>query len=151
MARYILSKVKCTHLKLQKLVYLCYADYICNTGKELFTDKIFAFKYGPVVETVYQEYKKYGYKDIKDENEDIDNKNITEMPTRSRILVAEEGTEKVSSIDKTLEKYGGLSSSELVDITHRENTPWKMTYKKIGIRYIQIKPETIKKYHQYES
>ena len=149
-ARYILSKLRCTHLKLQKLVYLCYAEYLCNTGKELFTDKIFAFKYGPVVDTVYQEYKEYGYKDIKDETEDIDNKNITEMPTRSRILFAEGGTEKVSSIDKTLEKYGGLTSTELVNITHRENTPWTITHKKMEIRYVQIKPEIIRKYHQYE-
>ena len=27
-AKYILSKIKCTQLKLQKLVYLCYADYL---------------------------------------------------------------------------------------------------------------------------
>lgn len=39
-AKYILSKTKCTQLKLQKLVYLCFADYLCDTGKELFTDSI---------------------------------------------------------------------------------------------------------------
>ena len=48
-AKYILSKITCTQLKLQKLVYFCYADYLCDTGKELFTDKIYAFKY----ETMY--------------------------------------------------------------------------------------------------
>ena len=31
-AKYILSVVgNCTHLKLEKLVYFCYADYICGT------------------------------------------------------------------------------------------------------------------------
>ena len=66
-AKYILSKITCTQLKLQKLVYLCFADYLCNTGKKLFTDKIYAFKYGPVVDTVYKKYKKYGYKPIEEE------------------------------------------------------------------------------------
>ena len=51
-AKYILSKITCTQLKLQKLVYFCFAEYLCDTGKELFTDKIYAFKYGPVVDTV---------------------------------------------------------------------------------------------------
>ena len=34
-AKYILSKVKCTHLKLEKLVYLCFAEYLCQYGREL--------------------------------------------------------------------------------------------------------------------
>mgnify|MGYP003299097472 FL=1 len=119
-AKYILSKIKCTQLKLQKLVYLCFADYLCDTGKELFTDKIYAFKYGPVVDTVYKRYKEYGYKPIEQETEDRDSKNIFEMPAKSRIIFAEEGTEKILSIDKTLKKYGSLSASELVDLTHKE-------------------------------
>ena len=103
-AKYILSKIKCTQLKLQKLVYLCFADYLCDTGKKLFTDKIYAFKYGPVVDTVYKKYREYGYKSIDDETGDIDSKNISEMPSKSRILFAEDGTEKISSIEKTLQK-----------------------------------------------
>ena len=122
-AKYILSKIACTQLKLQKLVYLCFADYLCDSGKKLFKDKIFAFKYGPVVETVYTRYKKYGYKPIYEETEDIESKNILEMPSRSRILFAEDGIEKILSIDKTLKKYGNLSASELVNLTHREKTP----------------------------
>ena len=112
-AKYILSKIKCTQLKLQKLLYLCYADYLCDTGKELFTDTIYAFKYGPVIDTVYKEYKKYGYKPIEEEKEDID-ANVLEMPAKSRILFAEDGTEKVISIDSTLKKYGQLTSAKLV-------------------------------------
>lgn len=54
-AKYILSKTPCTQLKLQKLVYLCFADYLCDTGKELFTDKIYAFKYGPVVDLTHKD------------------------------------------------------------------------------------------------
>ena len=42
------------------------------------------------------------------------------MPTKSRIIFVEEGTEKILSIDKTLKKYGSLSASELVDLTHKE-------------------------------
>lgn len=35
-AKYILSKQLCTHLELEKLVYLCFANYLCATHKTLF-------------------------------------------------------------------------------------------------------------------
>ncbi len=149
-AKYILSKISCTQLKLQKLVYLCFADYLCDTGKELFTDKIFAFKYGPVVDTVYKRYKEYGYKPIDEEQTNIDSQNISEMPAKSRILFAEDGTEKMISIDKTLQKYGDLSASDLVDLTHRENSPWSKSGKSIGKLYCTMKLDTIRKYHKFE-
>ena len=148
-AKYILSKTKCTQLKLQKLVYLCFADYLCDTGKELFTDSIYAFRYGPVVDTVYEKYKKYGYKPIEEEKENIDT-TILEMPAKSRILFAEDGTEKIISIDRTLRKYGQLTAGQLVELTHKENAPWTMTTKGKWIFYSRIKPEIIKKYHKFE-
>ncbi len=148
-AKYILSKIQCTQLKLQKLVYLCFADYLCDTGKELFTDSIYAFKYGPVVDTVYEKYKKYGYKPIEEEKENIDT-TILEMPAKSRILFAEDGTEKIISIDRTLKKYGQLTAGQLVELTHKKNAPWTMTTKGKWIFYSKIKPETIKQYHKFE-
>jgi len=149
-AKYILSKITCTQLKLQKLVYYCYADYLCDTGKELFTDKIYAFKYGPVVDSVYKKYKEYGYKPIEKETGDIDSEKIFEMPAKSRILFAEDGTEKILSIERTLEKYGDLSAADLVDLTHKQDSPWSQTSKSSWILYSPIKHDTIKKYHKFE-
>lgn len=149
-AKYILSKFACTQLKLQKLVYLCFADYLCETGESLFSDKIYAFKYGPVVDTVYRKYKKYGYKPIEKEDSDIDAKNISEMPAKSRILFAERGTDKILSIDKTLERYGDMTASDLVELTHKESTPWSMTPKSSLLLYSEIKPGIIEEYHKFE-
>lgn len=149
-AKYVLSKVTCTQLKLQKLVYLCFADYLCETGKELFSDKIYAYQYGPVVDSVLKKYKKYGYKPIEKETKDIKSNTLMEMPTKSRILFAEDGTQKLQSIEETLKKYGNLSASQLVDITHREKSPWSMSCQVIKLGAIEIKRDTIKKYHSYE-
>ena len=68
----------------------------------------------------------------------------------SRILFAEDGTEKIISIDRTLKKYGNLSASDLVQLTHQDNTPWSKTSKSTWILYYPIKLETIKQYHKYE-
>lgn len=121
-AKYILCKIKCTHLKLEKLVYMCFAEYLCDTGRELFKDKIYAYKYGPVVKSVYEKYKKYGYKDIEDN--EIDSVDIHELPAKSRILFATDGLKKVKCIEDTILKYGKCTANELVDITHNQNTPW---------------------------
>ena len=145
-ARYILSKVKCTHLKLEKLVYFCFAEYLCKYDKELYKDEIYAYRYGPVVDSVYERYKGSGNQEIEQEDESIDATGIKEMPSRSRILFAEDGIEKIKCIDETLEKYGDFTANELVDLTHREQTPWDIAGRGKK-QYFIIKNDIIKKYH----
>ena len=145
-AKYILCKVRCTHLKLEKLVYLCFADYLCKYNKELYKDEIYAYKYGPVVKSVYEKYKGYGYKEIEKADEEILSEGIYEMPSRSRIIFAEYGIEKINSIDETIEKYGKFSAGELVELTHRKDTPWAVSGKG-KYRDEIISNEIIKKFH----
>ena len=57
---------------------------------------------------------------------------------------------KIISIEKTLQKYGELTASELVDVTHKQNSPWNKTYKNEDVTFSQIELDTIKKYHKYE-
>lgn len=128
-AKYILCKIRCTHLKLEKIVYFCYAEYLCKYNKELFKDSIFAYKYGPVIDSVYKKYRRYGYKEIEYDSEDIDSTDLYEMPSRSRILFAEDGINKIKVIDETIIKYGKLSAEDLVSLTHRELTPWSLSGK----------------------
>ena len=70
------------------MIYLCFADYLCKYDKELFDDTIFAYKYGQVVDSVYEKYKGYRYKKIKQDeiDIDIDSTKIFEMPSRSKIF-----------------------------------------------------------------
>lgn len=148
-AKYILCRVKSTHLKLEKLVYLCFADYLCKYDMELYKDEIYAYKYGPVVRSVYDKYKRYGYKEIEQDDKEILVDDVSEMPSRSRIIFAENGVEKINSIDSTIEKYGYLSAGDLVDITHRDNTPWDVSGK--GKNRNEIIPnEVIKEFHHNE-
>lgn len=148
-AKYILSKKSCTQLKLQKLVYYCYAEYLCSFHKRLFEDQIYAFELGPVVESVREKFK--GSRDIDNENLDgkvIEKKPSLKMPVRSRILFAEEGNSKLQSIDQTIEKYGEFTASKLVNLTHRAGTPWKSIYD--GTSFKCISDELIKEKHHLE-
>lgn len=153
-ARYILSKGPCTHTRLEKLTYMCYADYYCEFGQRLFEDKIYAFKLGPVVESVYREYSVYSrvypgerihYDD--DIDDDIMHDEKHKMPIKSRIMFSEDGQRKLRSIERSLERYHGYSTDGLVQLTHREGTPWFVTEKGT---YQTISDDDIRKYHRFE-
>lgn len=139
---YLLSKLSCTHLKLEKLVYLCYAEYLCRTNKKLFHNKIFAFKYGPVVEDVFSKYQYSGESLINSGEDKI------AMSLKSRILNSEDGLEKLYVINDIVRKYGDLSSSTLVSITHRANSPWETVYD--GSSFKEIPNEIIQSKHCFE-
>lgn len=144
-AQYILSKKEYTHLELEKLTYLCYADYLCSTGKKLFKDKIYAYKYGPVIKSVYNYYKKNEepFECVNDlEHKELQ---IEHMPIQSKILFSVDGIDKIKCVEETLSKYGCLSASSLIELTHMQGSPWSNT-KQSDI----ITDKNIKQYHKYE-
>lgn len=150
-ANYILTRIPCTHLKLEKLTYFCYAEYLCEYKNNLFNDKVFAYKKGPIIYSVYKKFKKT--KEILINEEDDSKEKFIEggyLPIRSRLLASEDGLYKVASINKTLKKYGHLSGQELVDLTHKNGSPWKH-YKNGKSKNKIIEDDIILKYHIKET
>jgi uncharacterized phage-associated protein len=146
-ARYILTKVPCTHLKIEKLVYMCYADYLCNENKKLFEDNIYAYRYGPVIESIYKKYKHTN--NLEDDGNEPNKEYYKEenfMPFRSRIISSFDGVKKLISINNTIEKYASLSAEDLVELTHKRNSPWEHSGKGEYINR-KITDDIIKKYH----
>ncbi|MDR0303073.1 MAG: DUF4065 domain-containing protein [Treponema sp.] len=47
-------------MKIQKMLYFLYRDYLKETGISLFSERFSAWKYGPVLESVYHTFKRYG-------------------------------------------------------------------------------------------
>lgn len=118
-----------TNLKLQKLLYYAFGVYYALTGKKLFNDPILAWKHGPVVRSVYDEYRKYEANGIDFEGEEG-------MP---------EYTEEVNAILKEVyEEFGQYSAWKLRNMTHEER-PWKETPQN-G----EISPELIKEFFEEE-
>ena len=112
----------------------------------LFNDTILAFKYGPIIKSVYSKYKNYRYSEISEGVEDIYCSKSRRLPSKSRILFAENGVKKAYSIDETLKKYGRLSANRLVSITHRANTPWTLSGAGKEKNRV-IEDDIIRKYH----
>lgn len=51
------SQKEINNLQLQKILYYTQAAFLVKVNRPAFSDDIVAWKYGPVVEKVYQEYK----------------------------------------------------------------------------------------------
>lgn len=139
-ANYILSIRRFGHLKIEKLVYLCYADHLVKTGEKLFLDPIYAFEKGPVVKSVYDEFhKKIGPLPGK----------YDRLSIKSRILYADNGIDKKNTADSILKKYADMSSQKLILLTHRKGSPWDITDK--TKRFAVITDDVIRKGHSVES
>src|SRR4051812_39910789 len=54
------DKAQISPLKLQKLVYFAHGWYLALAGKPLIEERVQAWQFGPVIPTLYREFKRYG-------------------------------------------------------------------------------------------
>lgn len=120
---------KISHLQLQKILYYSEAKYLVNNSN-LFAEDISKWRLGPVVESVYHEYKTFG------------SANIGYVP--QRLSFNADGTFEVTSfnpnvlkdddkkqIEGIVDKYITKNAFTLVRATH-EHYPWKKDVTKIN-------------------
>ena len=119
-----------TNLKLNKLVYFAQGHALARLGRPLFDEDIYAWQFGPVVPSVYQEFKKYGREGVSM----ID----SELPEFSS-----EEAELLIDVART---YGQFTGSSLTAKTHIEGSPWSQVYDGEPDRVIS--KDSIKKYFE---
>ena len=118
-----------TQLGLMKRVYIAYGFCLAMLDKSIFDerfDRVEAWKYGPVIPSVYHSFKQYKDKPI------IEKTVIMEWDEQKGIAryVTPELEEK--EVKKVIEfvwnRYRGFTDSEMVSLTHRDGTPWALCY-----------------------
>ena len=97
-----------TNLRLQKLLYFAQGWHLARYGRPLFDDDIEAWRLGPVVRSVYNEYKAYGKSGIDGDLPDTD-------------AFTEDEFSLLLDVAREYEKYG---TSHLIDMTHVPGSPW---------------------------
>lgn len=98
-----------SNLKLQKLLYYAQGFHLAlNKGEALFNEPITAWAYGPVVESVYHEFKKFG---------------SDALPVPDDIDVSMFSKEQLELIEEINDVYGQFSALKLMHLTHSEK-PW---------------------------
>lgn len=131
-ANYIVSYVaeehptaKLTHVKLQKIIYYAYATLLKNQNFHLFDEKIEKWQYVPVVRSVYDQFKTFGYSHIDRPMTDISMKINDEGAVEftydeyDKTLINSQ-QEIAKTISEVVDKLIGFDAFELVDLTHED-------------------------------
>ncbi len=109
-----------THLKLQKLLYYCQAWHLGVFKTPLFEDDFEAWVHGPVIKSIYNEYKKFGYLHIEKDLPCSEDGNENPLIIQLEKLV---GPDSFSLLEEVLSEYMGCTAYELETMTHQED-PW---------------------------
>lgn len=138
-AKLMANKVECTPLKLQKLLYIAYCKYLKKHDSVMFDEAFEAWKYGPVIKSVYYQFKHKREKVIVD------------VPTTNekRYLTSSTGRKKLAVVEDTVKEFGHLTAKELVDFTHEKGRAWEKVYHNKGSRK-QITIDCIKESKDYD-
>ncbi len=116
-----------TPMKLQKLVYYAHGWFAGHTGKPLIDETIEAWQYGPVIESLYHEFKRYGAQPIKSLATELDPADfeLAVVPSPS-----EESVRKfLTSVWTSYSKFTGIALSQM---THAAGSPWDIAWKDGG-------------------
>lgn len=145
--KFILSIMPVSHLKLQKLLYYAYSEYLLKTGKKLFKEPIVAFKYGPVVEEVFYKHRHYGSSviDYKEDEKFNVSTNVSLPASVVRVITSEGGILATECIVDIMLRYKDFSATDLVNRTHQVGGPWDRVYVEGMNR--AISDEDIESYH----
>jgi uncharacterized phage-associated protein len=132
-ANYFIDRAKAEgrelgQLKLMKLVYIAYGWVLALTGRRLFDEPIRAWKHGPVMRTLYDEFKRFRSGPITAHATEYD------LDTGEQIVptVPREDEETTMILDKVWAAYKAFSGWSLRNKTHEPDTPWTTTYYELG-------------------
>lgn len=125
-----------TQMKLQKMVFFAHGYHLARFGEPLIHEKFQAWKFGPVVPSIYQEYKLYGSRPITD---------TTLLSYNPHFVTLDEHAKE--AIDYTWGVTKHLTAEVLSNWTHQANSPWSEVYNPSDWA-IPIRDERIKCYFE---
>ncbi|MBR1559772.1 MAG: DUF4065 domain-containing protein [Clostridia bacterium] len=114
--------------RLNKLLYFAQGHALAEFGHELFPNQIDAWAHGPVVAAVYSGYDK-----------------IVQRAQAEGIADIQASPQEMEIILDVWDQYRGYKASELVEMTHEEDTPWSEAYVP-GMKDRHIPQEAIRRF-----
>lgn len=125
--------INITPLKLQKLIYIVYKEYYKRTDRALFPERFEAWKYGPVIQSMYDTFKIYGVNAITEMGASPDGYVYTVKQNSSNVFTY--------VLDDVWSKYKRYSGIELSEMTQQPGGAW---YKAVTTKSELLKDEDIK-------
>ncbi len=127
-----------TQMKVQKMVFFAQGYHLAKYGKPLVQENIKAWKFGPVIPRIYDDYVMYGSNNIVDTGlskyRDSSDQNILKLDEHAR-----------EAIEYTWEATKDVSAIALSNWTHQPGSPWSQYYDAVNWGKT-IKSESIQHY-----
>lgn len=102
-----------SNLQLQKMLYFCQVKCYQDFSRPLFEDDFEAWRYGPVIPSVYRLFSIYGGNEI-----------TRRVEGGKPLSPSEENL-----VERVVTRLLPLRPWELVKMTHSQGSPWDQTYK----------------------
>lgn len=125
-----------SNLRMQKLAYFSqgFALAASRLNRPLFAEDIQAWTYGPVIPVLYRKLKRFANGPIT---------GCLEAPD-----IIHPSTPEANIIDEVIDKLGHLTASQLVFLSHKEDSPWAETWN--NTKYAPISHILMKAYFSYQ-
>lgn len=116
-----------THMALHKIAYFAHGWRLAQEGQPLIRQPFEAWQYGPVLNSVYQAFKKSGDKKITTRATGFD-----PVEERSFVMREDFSLPDRAFLRDILLAYGSRSAPELSRMTHRPGGPWDQVWNAPG-------------------
>lgn len=126
-------------MKLQKIMYFIACEYQKAVGASLFSEAFEVWKYGPVLRSVYDEFKTYGKDNITTYAKDAKG--------ASYIIDENSAPDLHSAINKIWTVFRNWDAIALSNITHQDGSGWSQAF---DLNHVTITAEEMAGDHTYE-
>ncbi len=123
------ENIELTQMKLQKLMYFFYKKYLIKTENVPFNQKFEAWKYGPVLDGLYNQTWMYRANPISEYLKDEDGNMYAVADYEKEIW------NTINEVWRELKQYSGI---ELSQFTHKKDSAWHKAWKEYK-KYIPVK------------
>lgn len=99
-----------TPMKMQKLVYIAHGWHLAIHGEPLIDEPVEAWRYGPVIPSLFQAFRKYGASPIAEHADGVARHALDNV--------------NIQTLDDVMEAYGEMGAIDLMRLTHANDSPW---------------------------
>lgn len=119
-----------TPMKLQKLLFYVQSWYLRYRGQPLFDDAFCRWTHGPVIPSIYHDFKSYGSGVITNPGSTMVSRATSSNPFAYEIVIPEidpNDSDAIAFIEEAVRVYGPHSGWQLSQMTHQQGTAWAMS------------------------
>ena len=119
------KEINISHMKLQKIVYFCHADFLVSFETPLILQQFEAWEYGPIIPSLFDEFKLFGATPITGRASRFDPVSCHRECAPPCLL-----GEFESPVRASFEVYARYTAATLSNMSHMERGPWDAALKR---------------------